>query len=279
MAEVVVVTDSNAQLPTWLAQRYGIIVVPLHVSVGNEHHLEGVDLDVDDFYRAMTKGRDVATAAPSPDALLSAYRAAAAAGAEAVVSVHIGAQLSATVAAATLASRESSVPVEVVDTASASFGVGLCAWRAAEVAISGGDAATAANAARQTAEGLGNIFAVGTLGPARRGGRLATGVADRGDIAVLALTDGAMSEVVHVADMGLAAEVMVDHIAAAARRKGQLRVGVGDGWAAELGDALEKRVAQLDGVAEVVRYTVGPSVGAHTGPGTAGAVFCPAPGA
>ena len=57
----------------------------------------------------------------------------------------------------------------------------------------------------------------------------------------------------------------------------KVAVGVADQGAMPLWTALE---AELDGapqVREVIRYRIGPSVGAHTGPGTAGAFFYPAP--
>jgi fatty acid-binding protein DegV len=43
--------------------------------------------------------------------------------------------------------------------------------------------------------------------------------------------------------------------------------------APELARAYEDRLRELPEVAELVRYEIGPSVGAHTGPGTVGACF------
>jgi fatty acid-binding protein DegV len=43
-----------------------------------------------------------------------------------------------------------------------------------------------------------------------------------------------------------------------------------------LAEALLSRLATADEVLEVVRYRIGPSVGVHTGPGTAGACYYPA---
>jgi fatty acid-binding protein DegV len=53
------------------------------------------------------------------------------------------------------------------------------------------------------------------------------------------------------------------------------RAGVGHAGAPEIADGLAAALAALTDVTEVVRYTVGPSVGAHTGLGTAGCVFFP----
>jgi len=53
------------------------------------------------------------------------------------------------------------------------------------------------------------------------------------------------------------------------------RVGVGDALKPELADEYAGRLAARPEVAELVRYEIGPSVGAHTGPGTVGACFFP----
>lgn len=56
-----------------------------------------------------------------------------------------------------------------------------------------------------------------------------------------------------------------------------IRVGVGDADRPDLGDQLAAALAGHPGIVEITRYEVGPSVGAHTGPGTLGAVWAPAP--
>ena len=57
----------------------------------------------------------------------------------------------------------------------------------------------------------------------------------------------------------------------------QFRVGVGHGASPEIAATLRERIEGLSAVAEVIDYVVGPSMGSHTGPGTAGAVFIPRP--
>ncbi len=83
-----------------------------------------------------------------------------------------------------------------------------------------------------------------------------------------------MEIVGRVADLDQAAGVMADTVRAAGWG---LRVGVGvaDAGTEPLARALEARLEAAPEVGDVVRYRVGPSVGAHTGPGTVGAVFYP----
>jgi fatty acid-binding protein DegV len=53
------------------------------------------------------------------------------------------------------------------------------------------------------------------------------------------------------------------------------RVGVGDALTPELAGEYAARLADRPEVVELVRYEIGPSVGAHTGAGTVGACFFP----
>ena len=270
------VTDSNAQLPPELAERYGVEVVPLSVTVDGEEYLEGVDLDAGDFYARFRTGRPmVSTAQPSPGRFAAAYETAAERGATEILSVHIGSSVSGTVNSARLASQVSPVPVRIVDTGTASFAVSLCLWEAAEAAAAGATLEEAAAVAERVGATVGNVFVVGALDLAQAGGRLAGDVtASASTIPVLTLAGGVMREVDRSRGLDEAADVMVGFIRAGGS---SLRVGVGvsDPATLPLVEALEERLRMTPEVSEVVRYIIGPSVGAHTGPGTVGAMFAP----
>ncbi|MGI8807816.1 MAG: DegV family protein [Acidimicrobiales bacterium] len=273
------VTDSNAQLPAGLAERYGVEIVPLTVVVDGEEHLEGVDLDADAFYARFKAGRPtVSTAQPSPGLFAAAYEAVAERGATEILSVHIGASVSGTVNSARLASQVSPVPVRIVDTGTASFAVSLCLWEAAEAVADGASIEEAASAAEGVGATVGNVFVVGALDVARAGGRLAGEVTPTtAAIPVLTLIGGVMREVERCADFDAATEAMATFVRAAGS---SLRVGVGlsDEGSLPLVTALEDRLRTAPEVAELVRYRIGPSVGAHTGPGTVGTMFAPTGG-
>ena len=273
------VTDSNSQLPAELAERYGVEIVPLTVTVDGVAHLEGVDLDADGFYERFADGRvpEVSTSQPSPGQFADVYRRLADAGATEILSIHIGSEISGTLNSARLAAQGSAVPVRLVDTGTASFGVACCVWEAAEALARGATVEEAAQVAEQLAATVGNVFTVRALDLARAGGRLAAGVdAGTGDaIPVLSLVGGAITVVGTAATMAEAADVMADRVTAAGTRL-RVAVGVADADAAPLVGALEDRLRGHEQVLEMVRYRVGPSVGVHSGPGTAGAFFYPA---
>jgi len=275
--------DSNAQLPDELRRRYDVEVVPLTVTVDGHDYLEGVNLDADAFYArfAATTSRGlpspvVTTAAPAPGQFAAAYAALARRGATEILSVHLGSNVSGTVNSARLGAQLSPAPVSVVDTGAASFAITCCLWEAALAIEHGASAQEAAEVAKAVGFRCGNVFVVGGLELARAGGRLAAAATDAaGDVPVLSLVDGRIEAITHVSSFDEAADAMAGYIRSTGTN---LRVGIGvaDDKTAPLWQALEARLAAAAEVRDVVRYRIGPSVAAHTGPGTAGAVSYPA---
>ncbi|GAC1537404.1 MAG: DegV family protein [Acidimicrobiales bacterium] len=271
-------TDSNSQIPPELVDRYAVAVVPLTVSIDGQDFLEGVDLDADVFYARFEEGPPpvVATAAPSPGRFVAAYETLFRAGATEILSVHIGAEISGTLNAARIGAQSSPVPVRLVDTKTASFAIACCVWEAAEAIAKGATIDEAATVAETVGTRCGNVFIVGALDLARAGGRLdpaLAGLEGRG-IPVLSLVGAAMTPIAYARTTEEAASAMAAHI----RSSGDgLRVGISiaDASAAPMWRALEDALADAPEVVDLVRYRIGPSVGAHTGPGAAGAVYYP----
>ncbi|MEX0664488.1 MAG: DegV family protein [Acidimicrobiia bacterium] len=270
---VALVTDSGSQLPATLQRRMGVGVVPLTVVINGREYLEGSgDLASDDFYRSIADGADVSTAAPSPGQFLEVYRAAARMGASQILSIHTGSNLSGTVGSAAVAARMVSRRTEVIDTGMVSFPVACCVWAAGVVLERGGTLADAAGVARLAVSNVDSVSVVGGCELARRSGRMPE---DAGEgLPVVALRSGIVDVVDRVADAGEAVDAMVAYVRARADGRPQ-RVGVGHAVAGQVADELASRLAAEVDVVEVIRYELGPSVGAHTGPGTAGCVFFP----
>lgn len=273
------VTDSNSQLPAELADRYGVEVVPLTVTVDDHDYEEGVDLDADAFYARFEGGHRprVKTSQPSPGRFAAAFEALARRGAQEILAVHLGSALSGTINSARVAVRTSPVPVRIVDTGTASFGVACCVWEAGEALAGGASLGDAAEVAEVVAATVRTVFTVRALDLARAGGRLRADPAQEaepGDIPVLTMDGAEMRVVGHAADVDAAADAMAAQVLGGGR---SLRVGLGiaDAAAAPLWRALEERLVGAAPVREVMRYRIGPSVGAHTGPGAAGAFYYP----
>jgi DegV family protein with EDD domain len=274
---IAVVVDSNSQMPPDLAARLGIDVVPLTVTVDGVDHLEGVDLDADTFYRAWDGGRSptVTTSQPSPGQFVDVYRRAVVAGATEIISVHVAETMSGTLNSARLAAADAGVPVHLVDSGTASFGISCCAWAAVEEIRAGSSAAAAARTAERRGSTLYTSFVVGAPELADRSGRVDFDVSAAADdgVAILAMTGSDISVLDMVHDLDAAVAAMVtDAVAREPTSPGGLRLAVGtsDESSQPLARALTDGLRGHPAVFEVVEYRIGPSIGAHTGPGTAG---------
>ncbi|MGE0139502.1 MAG: DegV family protein [Ilumatobacteraceae bacterium] len=268
-----IVTDSASMLPEALRVRYDIAVVPITIGLDGDDYREGVDLTTDDFYRRLGEGATATTAAPAPGVFTQTYRAAAAAGATRIVSVHTGSAYSATVGSATLASRLVDIPVDIVDTGVASFPVALAVWAAAEAIADGRPIEDAIRTAADTASAAGSLFVVGVPEVARSGGRL-TIKGNLTALTVLELARGNLTVHSEAPDLEAAITAMVERVHVLADSQ-TMRVGVGHALRADLAAEVVHRLSELGNAAELVTYEIGPSVGAHTGPGTIGVVYAP----
>lgn len=272
------VVDSNSQMPPELAHRFGISVVPLTVTVDGDDRLEGIDLDADEFYGFWRDGHtpEVSTSQPSPGRFQAAYQSLIDGGATEILSVHIAESMSGTLNSARLGAESVGVPVRLVDTRTASFGISCCAWAAADAIANGADLAAAADVAERRAGDLHTSFVVGVPNLIDRSGRavgLGVESAAENGVPVIAMTGQDLSILTSADDLDGAVEAMVadalDWPPSAADGL-RLAIGTSDASSEPLSVALTRALDADRRVAEVIQYRIGPSVGAHTGPGTAG---------
>lgn len=273
-----IVVDSNSQLPSDLAHRNGITVVPMPMQVDGVDYLEGVNLDTDAFYRFWSDGHvpQITTSQPSPGAFTAAYKSVQDAGATEILSVHVAESMSGTLNSARLAAATFSIPVRLVDTNTASFGISCCALAAVEAIRTGADLEDAATVAEQRAATIGTTFIVGIPGLVDSSGR-AEGLDVEGAAAegtpVLAMTGGVLEvlHTVHTADEAVAS--MAGYALRRSTESGErvhVAVGTSDLSSSPVAQALTNSLLKESAVAAIEQYRIGPSIGAHTGPGTAG---------
>jgi DegV family protein with EDD domain len=281
---VAVVTDSTAGLSPEVAERAGITVVPLQLVIAGSSYDDGVDPEAtpENLAAALKEFRPVSTSRPAPQVVLETYEDLAETGVEAIVSVHLSSQVSATFESAQLATRRCTVPVVPVDTRQIGAGTGYAALAAARVAALGGSVDEVAEAARRQADRTTSLFYVDTLEYLRRGGRVgAVGALVGSALAVkpiLGIEDGRivtlekvrtsvraiarLEELAVQAAAGDTVEVTVCHLAnrdAAERLSG--------GLTGRLAAGLQGR--------EVTIQEVGAVLGAHVGPGLLGVIVTP----
>lgn len=276
---VAIITDSTAYLPQEAMERNGITAVPLTVVLGDEALQEGTEISARSVAQALQKRRPVTTSRPGPEVFAAAYRAAAEAGAEGVVSLHLSAELSGTYDAAVLAAREAPVPVRVVDTGMVAMALGFCALAAAETARAGGTVDEAVAAAEKRAQGTAAYFYVDTLDYLRRGGRIGAAQALLGAalaVKPLLQLDGGRIELREKVRTASKAIARLEEIAVERAATAPVDIAVHHLAAPERAEQLAERLRdRVPGVVELHVSEVGAVIGAHTGPGLLGVVVSP----
>ncbi|SDG37794.1 EDD domain protein, DegV family [Lentzea fradiae] len=269
-SRVAVVTDSTASLPARLAERFGIITVPMQLKIGPDLLDDGT-VRTDRLVAAMQEQVPVEPQPPAPDAFFWAYQDAWARGAETIVSLHVTERLSPAAEAAKQAAARSRVPVFVVDTQSAGMTLGFAAVAAARIAQSGGTAENARSIAEERSRASTVLIYVDTLHYLRKAGRVSATAKLLGDTLsvkpLLTVSQGVITPVDKAFGKDRALAKLVDRaVALAYGRDVDLAV---EHFAAEqdghqLLEMLRKRIPHAR---DVVLTQVSAALGANIGPG------------
>lgn len=274
---VAVVTDSTSYLPAALSDALRVRLVALQVQLDGRTGQEGRDVSPADVTAALRNRTAVTTSRPTPAEFLEVYRGALREGAEAVVSVHLSAELSGTCDSARLAAAElDEGVVQVLDSRSTAMALGFAVLAAARAAAAGAGAEAVEQAARATRERTSALFYVDSLEWLHRGGRIGTAAAMLG-------TALAVKPLLHLADGKIVPLEKVRTASKAIARLVQLTVnhaGSGEVDIAVQHLASPERAADvarqlreaLPNLRELHQSEVGAVVGAHVGPGLLGVV-------
>ena len=273
---VKVITDSSSDLTDALIDELSIGVVPLTVRFGAEEFVDRKDLTADEFWaRCEASPTLPETAAPSPGAFETAFRAAAAGGHDGVVAICISARLSATLQAAQVAAESVSadVPVRVVDSKQASGALGILVRNAARWAAAGGKLAEIADAAEEEVTRTRLYATFDTLEYLRKGGRIGRAQALVGSMLsmkpVIELRDGIVEPESRQRTRGRSLRYLADKVREA------LPVAHPTVLHAEAPDHQEL-VAMLQEFLpadDIVVTTIGAVIGTHAGPRAMGVAF------
>ena len=172
-ADVAVVVDSAADIPSDAFERLPLHLVPVRVNFGAQDYLDKVSLSAREFYAELARStQPVRTSQPPPGDFRRLFEFLLSHHAE-VVYVGLSRAVSGTLQSGEHAARETDpARVRIVDTRNASGGQGLLAVHAAERALAGADAAAIAAEVTALTEQTCTFAYVRDLGNAVRGGRI-----------------------------------------------------------------------------------------------------------
>ncbi|HSS60004.1 MAG TPA: DegV family protein [Candidatus Limnocylindrales bacterium] len=266
-----VVTDSTADLPDEWRDRYGIEVVPLKVLFGQETFRDRIDMTDEEFFRRLAASATLpTTSAPSPGEFAEVYRRLAK-DHDSCISIHIGAQLSATAEAARVgAAAVDGFKVNVVDSKTVSMPIAFLCRIAAE-----SDDLVAATAAVERRVPKSRVLALlDTLRYLEMGGRLSRAQAMIGTMLdlkpLLLVADAEIKPVDRVRTRSRAIPRMVEFF------KGELpveHVAVMHAQAADEAQAIAEALRRDLPEQEITIGQIGCVLGTHTGPRALGIVY------
>lgn len=275
---VTVITDSTCDLPTDLAQRRGIQVVPLYVMFGKETFQDGVTLNHQQFVQKLVSGgAHPSTSQPTPEDFLRVYRETPGE----VFSVHISSGLSGTYNSAVQAVKlldGDSARIRAHDSDSVTCGLGLIALAAQEAAAEGLDLDGVQARVKAVRESLKVLFTVETLEYLQKGGRIGKAQALMGGLLkikpVLAFDNGSVSAIAKAFGFDQALAKIVALAAEDHARRPLKRMFVAHVAAPDSGARLERMVREkLGSDFEILTAEIGAVVGTHVGPGAVGLMY------
>ena len=281
MGNIRIVTDSTADIPADVREKYGITMVSLKVLFGEETYRDAIDMTTDDFYaRLKTSSIMPTTSQPSPAEFNDVYeRLLAEDSTGPIISIHIASVLSGTYQSATIARsmiEAEDANITVIDSKSASSGHGMLVVLAAKMAQDGASVEEILAAIEERRQYAEVFFLVDTLEYLQKGGRIGKAAALIGSLLnikpILSLDEAGA---VYSADKARGSKKAMSKIVELLKAAyGDAPVGL---IVAKTDDPmnakeLETRVTAELNVKEIHYTAVGTVIGTHTGPGTS-AVF------
>jgi DegV family protein with EDD domain len=246
-------------------------VVPAQIQFGDKVYRDGVDLSTDEFYNKLQNSSVLPrTSAPSPGTFKEVYSRMAR-EANAIVSIHVSARMSATYDAARLGSVDLKCPISIIDSQTASMACGLLVIVAARVAREGAslpdiEALVHAAVPRTVTYG---VFS--TLEYLYKGGRIGRAQAFLGSMLklnpILAIRTGEILPIARVRTRPKAIERLCEILRASGTPQ---EMSVMRTTEPEEAEALAQRLAPMFPPERMYRASIGPAMGTYVGPGAVG---------
>lgn len=173
MNKIAIVTDSTADIPKELVEKYNIRVVPLTVSFKDRTYYDGVDLNIDSLISMLDEGDELPkTSQVNPARFCDEYKRLLDEGYK-IISIHLSSNLSGTYQSSIIAKDMLETDdVYVVDSRTVSFGTGMLALKAAKMIEEGKNIDEIYSTLNNLAQKSRVAFALDKLEYLKKGGRL-----------------------------------------------------------------------------------------------------------
>lgn len=271
-----IVTDSTCDLPKEISDFYDIEIIPLNIIFGTTVYRDGVDLNKKDFYNMLAESPEFPkTSQPSPQDFTETYSRIFERGdVESIISIHLSSKLSGTFNSAKKAVEESGKKIYLFDSGTVSLVLGLMAIRAAELARQGEPPHRIIRSLEEMKQNQRLYFTLDNVDYLIKGGRVGKARGFLGKVLglkpILTLVDGEVRPLSKARNQ----EKIIEYIISLLPddlSDGKLAVA----HAADPSklDLIKKALKDRYDLNKLLTGEIGPTVGAHCGPGTWGLFY------
>ena len=268
-----IVTDSSADLPPELAERWHITVVPCNVVVGDVSYKDGVDITPDELYGHLVAGINYPTTSQPSAADFQPVYAALVDQGHSILSIHVSGKLSGTLNSAeqAKASMGEGAEIQIIDSQLASIPMGLVVLAAAELAEDGLPLADLASQVTGDLSLTKCYFLLDTLEYLQKGGRIGKAQAFVGSILnvkpILGMEDGVAVPIERARNRQRGLSRLLE----LARRAAPLtRLAVIHSTDSLVAQGLRQALSELLPEDQIVFARFGATLGTYIGPGAVG---------
>ena len=279
MSKVAIVTDSTADIPKDLVERYGIKVIPLYVNFEDRSYLDDrVDITSKQFYeRLRSVKKQPTTSQPTPQDFVKVYSELLKENGS-IISIHISKKMSGTYSSAEMARKElSDSDIEVINSELVHIPLGILVIKAAELARDGKSKEEILDAINKLKQKITVLFIPSTLKYLIMGGRIGRA---KGLIAsvleirpILTLCMGEVSQFKTTRRFSQAKNELINSMKSMVKDTNKLMVTISDSDAKAEGDEMAERIKETFNPKQSMRAEIGAVVGNNLGPGGVAVTF------
>lgn len=274
MRPVKIITDSSCDISREEAEKLGVKIVPLTISIGEQSYEDGVNITPEAFIEEMRKAEKLPKSSqPSSGEIAKLYEELSKDGSE-LLSIHLSGKLSGTVATAKSAAASADAKVTVIDSCFISKALGFQVREAAIMAKNGSSISKIVEKVNFVRKNTNLFVVVDTLENLVKGGRIGKGRAMIGSLLhikpIAVLEEGEYSPVGKVRSHTQAITFIMSRFMEDIKGKTLKYAGIAHADGLKFAEKLKHQIEQTTGFQSVEINTTSPVISTHTGRGAIG---------
>lgn len=191
---VKIITDSSCDLSLEEAKELDITIIPLHITIGDDEYLDGVELDSKTFFEKLPTFKEFPKTSQAIPATYEEYFSEATKNGDDVICITLSSDLSGCFQSANIASEDFDGKVYVIDSRTASASIAVLVEYACQLRDSGMSAKEMYETLEAEKGKIRLIALLDTLEYLKKGGRISAAAAFAGELLsikpVIAVEDG-----------------------------------------------------------------------------------------